>query len=153
MVNDSVKFLPLGNWLRNRRVADRLKHWLKEGSSPEKLALSIALGVAIGTFPLLGVPTLLCGIAAAALRLNFPVLQLVNSLMYPLQIALLWPFARLGGQLFGGGSFTHGWADMTTLAAVALHTTAAWFCFAIPAALIIYHAAHRLLIRYKARTA
>lgn len=152
-MNDSVKFLPLGNWLRNRRVGDRLKHWLKEGSSPEKLALSIALGVAIGTFPLFGVPTLLCGIAAAVLRLNFPMLQLVNSLMYPLQIALLWPFARLGRELFGGGTFTHGWADMTTLVTVALHTTAAWFCFAIPAAVIIYCAAHRFLIRYKTRTA
>lgn len=152
-MNDSVKFLPLGRRLRNSRVADRLRHWLKEGSSPEKLALSIALGVAIGTFPLFGVPTLLCGVAAAALRLNFPVLQLVNSLMYPLQIALLWPFARLGGQLFGGGSFTDGWANMTSLMTLALHTTAAWFCFAIPAALIIYHAAHRLLIRYRARTA
>lgn len=149
-MNASVKLLPLGNWLKNTGVAKRLIHWLKEGSSPEKLALSIALGVVIGTFPLFGIPTLLCGLAAAVWRLNFPVLQLVNSLMYPVQIALLWPFAWFGGVLFG---VHHRWTTLAGAFAVALHSAVAWLCFAIPAALIIYAAARRVLLRYRCRMA
>jgi uncharacterized protein (DUF2062 family) len=73
---------------------------LKQGVTPEKLALSLALGAALGVFPALGWTTTLCAIAALALRLNLPAIQIVNYLMYPLQIALLIPFFRLGERLF-----------------------------------------------------
>src|SRR5581483_8467642 len=104
--------------------------WLKDETSTEKLAFSLALGLVLGVFPVLGVPTILCGIAAAVWRLNFPALQLVNYLAYPLQLALLWPFARFGGALFGVSQHLRGAGSFTLLA---LHTTAAWLCFAVPA--------------------
>ena len=114
----------------------RLCHWLREGVSVETLALSVALGFVLGICPLFGVPTVLCGIAAVVLRLNFPALQLVNYLVYPLQLLLLWPFARLGKLLFGAAPGF--WV-------LALHTAAAWMCFALPAGLIAYIAMRRLL--------
>jgi uncharacterized protein (DUF2062 family) len=64
------------------------------------LSLSIALGAVIGILPVLGSTTLLCAAAAILLRLNLPVIQLSNYLVYPLQIALLIPFVRLGAFLF-----------------------------------------------------
>lgn len=73
---------------------------LKQGVTPEKMALSIALGIAFGIFPALGWTTGLCAIAAVALRLNLPAIQIVNYFMYPAQIALLIPFWRLGEGLF-----------------------------------------------------
>ena len=73
---------------------------LRQGVTPEKIALSIALGVTLGVFPALGWTTILCAIAAFALRLNLPAIQLVNYLMYPAQLALLLPFFRLGEKLF-----------------------------------------------------
>lgn len=73
---------------------------LKQGVTPEKLALSLALGATLGVFPALGWTTTLCAIAALALRLNLPAIQIVNYFMYPLQIALLIPFFRLGEKLF-----------------------------------------------------
>ncbi len=124
------------------KIIERLSAWLKDESSTEKLALTVALGVVLGVFPFFGIPTILCGLAAAVWRLNFPALQLVNYFAYPLQIALLWPFARLGGALFGA---SHPLQGLTGLSLIALRTTAAWLCFAIPAALILYFAVHRLL--------
>jgi hypothetical protein len=61
----------------------------------ERLAVSLALGAVLGVFPVVGVPTFLCGAVAAVWRLNFPALQLMNYVVYPLQIALLWPFTAV----------------------------------------------------------
>jgi uncharacterized protein (DUF2062 family) len=73
---------------------------LQQGVTPEKLALSLALGVALGIFPAIGATTALCAMAAFALRLNLPAIQIVNYFVYPAQIALLLPFFRLGEKLF-----------------------------------------------------
>jgi uncharacterized protein (DUF2062 family) len=83
-----------------RRVARPIVDLLKQGVTPEKMALSLALGAALGVFPALGWTTSLCAIAALALRLNLPAIQIVNYFMYPAQIALLLPFFRLGERVF-----------------------------------------------------
>lgn len=74
---------------------------LRQGTTPEKIALTIALGVVIGIFPILGATTVLCGIAAVRLRLNQPIIQSVNYLAYPVQLITLLPFYRAGETLFG----------------------------------------------------
>lgn len=74
---------------------------LTQGVSPEKLALTIALGIMISIFPILGATTALCALAGIALRLNQPIIQLVNYLAYPLQLALLIPFYRAGEHMLG----------------------------------------------------
>ena len=68
--------------------------------SPEKIALTIALGVVLGVTPVLGSTTLLCTAAALLLRLNLPAIQLVNGVTYPLQFVMLIPFYRLGAWMF-----------------------------------------------------
>jgi len=84
----------------HRRVVRPVIGLLKQGVTPEKIALSIGLGVALGVFPALGWTTALCAIAALVLRLNLPAIQAVNYFMYPAQIALLIPFFRFGEKLF-----------------------------------------------------
>ena len=83
-----------------RKLVRPLLDLLRQGVTPEKIALSVALGVALGVFPALGWTTALCAIAAFALRLNLPAIQIVNYFMYPVQLALLLPFFRLGEKLF-----------------------------------------------------
>ena len=83
------------------RVVGPVITQLKQGMAPEKVALTIALGVVIGIFPVLGATTLLCGLVAVWLRLNQPIIQLVNYLVYPLQIVMLLPLYRAGETLFG----------------------------------------------------
>lgn len=69
---------------------------LVQGVTPPKVALSIALGISLGVFPVLGTTTMLCAIAAIRLKLNQPIIQLVNWLVYPLQLALILVFVRIG---------------------------------------------------------
>ena len=83
------------------KIAKWAKSLLKEGMEPKKIAFCIALGIVLGIFPVLGTSSLLCMLAAFALRLNLAAIQVVNYLVYPLQIILIAPFYGFGGWLFG----------------------------------------------------
>ncbi|TGK09014.1 DUF2062 domain-containing protein [Leptospira fletcheri] len=74
---------------------------LKTGISPEKIALSLVLGGAIGVFPLIGTTMALAAVFGFLLRLNPISVQLANYAMYPLQIFLLIPFLEFGARLSG----------------------------------------------------
>ena len=78
-----------------RRLADPVLALLKQGLTPEKLALSLALGAILGVFPVLGATTALCLGAGLAFRLSHPALQIANLAVYPLQIPLILVFVRL----------------------------------------------------------
>jgi uncharacterized protein (DUF2062 family) len=88
-----------------RRLVRPILDLLRQGVTPEKIALSVALGAALGVFPALGWSTTLCAIAAIVLRLNMPAIQIVNYFVYPAQIALLVPFFRWGEKLFHASHF------------------------------------------------
>ena len=80
-------------------LAARLLHLLRQGLSPESLALSLALGAGLSCFPVFGTTTILCTIIAAAFRLNLPAIQVGNFLALPLQLGLVIPFLRLGERI------------------------------------------------------
>jgi len=84
-----------------RRLYAPLLALLRQGVTPRKLALSLALGVTLGLIPVLGVSTALCAVVALALRLNMPAIQLVNYLLTPLQLIFIIPFLRFGERLTG----------------------------------------------------
>lgn len=88
------------DWWQRRVVAPVVAQ-LRQGITPEQVALTLALGGVLGIFPILGATTVLCGVAGVWLRLNQPLIQLVNYLVYPAQILLLIPFYRAGERLFG----------------------------------------------------
>ena len=83
-----------------RRALDAVVALLKQGTSPDQIARAVALAVVLGVFPVLGSTTALCAAAAALLRLNLPLMQLVNWLIYPVQIALLIPLMNAGNFFF-----------------------------------------------------
>jgi len=88
--------------LRNvirRRLFEPILTLLRQGITPEKIALSLAFGLGLGIFPVLGLPTILCTAAALSLRLNLAAIQLVNYLAVPLQLVLIIPFVRWGEYL------------------------------------------------------
>ncbi|MFP5277634.1 MAG: DUF2062 domain-containing protein [Acidobacteriota bacterium] len=74
--------------------------WLRQGITPGRLAITLALGFAIGCVPVVGAPTLLCAGLAICLRLNLPAIQAANYAAMPFQLALIFPFMRLGGHLY-----------------------------------------------------
>jgi uncharacterized protein (DUF2062 family) len=73
---------------------------LMQGASPERLAAGIAVAAAISIFPLLDFSTFLCLVFGYGLKLNQPLLQAVNYLLYPLQLLLMPIFLRLGEWIF-----------------------------------------------------
>lgn len=79
-----------------RRVVDPLLTQVRQGLSPAGLAWGLAVGLGLGTFPVLGTTTLLCVGVGLVFRMNHPALQTANYLAYPLQLALLVPEVRLG---------------------------------------------------------
>ena len=83
-----------------RRVIKPLVKLLRQGVTPEKLALSLALSAALAVIPAFGWSVWLCGLTGLALGLNLPAMQAVNYFLYPAQVALLLPFFRLGEKLF-----------------------------------------------------
>ena len=86
--------------LWTRRVVAPIVAQLTQGVTPEKIALTIALGLALGIFPVLGATTILCAVAAGWLKLNQPIIQLVNYAVYPVQVFAIIPFYRAGETLF-----------------------------------------------------
>lgn len=117
---------------------------LRAGISPQRLALTLALGFAIGCLPVIGVPTALCAVLAIALRLNVPAIQAANYLAMPLQLMLILPFARMGGWMFSSGqryrlATTHASLGGILRASgnVASHTLAAWLVIAGPMVLVL----------------
>src|SRR5271155_6084176 len=98
-----------------RRLVRPVLDLLRQGVTPEKIALSVALGVALGVFPVLGSTTALCALAALVLRLNLPAIQVVNYFVYPLQIGLLIPFFRAGEILFGAPHLPLSLAEILTV--------------------------------------
>lgn len=133
-----------------RRAVDPILELMRQGLTPEKIALSLAFGIVLGVFPILGSTTILCAVAALIFRLNLPAIQLVNYLIYPLQFLLLIPFLRLGEKLFHAAPMRLSVAQMLAMAhadpshAIAtlwlagLHAMSAWLLIAPAATLLLY---------------
>jgi uncharacterized protein (DUF2062 family) len=133
--------------IRIASVKQSVADWLRQGISPRRLALTLALGFAIGCFPVVGIPTALCALLALALRLNLPAIQAANYLVMPLQLVLIVPFVRLGGWLLASGpnqvtkagGLLHA-SPMNLLlgfGGLAGHAMLAWLVLAVPAVVLM----------------
>jgi uncharacterized protein (DUF2062 family) len=141
----------------HRRLIAPIVVLLTQGITPEKIALSIAFGIVLGVFPVLGSTTILCAAAALIFRLNLPAIQLVNYLIYPLQIFFLLPFIRLGEMLFRAAPLQLSLAQMLAMARADLphaietlwlagvHAMSAWLLIGPPAILLLYFLLSRAL--------
>jgi uncharacterized protein (DUF2062 family) len=137
--------------------------WLRQGVSPYRLALALALGFAIGCIPVVGIPTVLCALLALALRLNLPAIQAANYAVMPLQLLLIVPFVRLGGWLFASGPIqatkAHAllrlspWNLFSQLSSLAGHAMLAWLVIAGPAVVLMTFTLTMLLRRVPALAA
>jgi uncharacterized protein (DUF2062 family) len=137
-----------------RRIARPIVELLRQGVTPEKMALSLALGVAFGVFPALGTTTALCALVAFIWRLNLPAIQIANYFVYPIQLALIIPFFRAGEILFGAPHLplsasqvvamvrANLWGSICFLWTTTWHAMVAW-CLAAP---VFVALAHLLLV-------
>lgn len=75
---------------------------LKQGASPHELAMACSLGTVFGLFPVFGTTTTICFIVGTKMRLNQPLIQLVNYAMSPIHLIMIPVFLKLGGWIFQG---------------------------------------------------
>jgi uncharacterized protein (DUF2062 family) len=134
----------------HRRLVQPLAALLTQGITSEKVALSLAFGIVLGVFPLLGSTTLLCAAAAVVLRLNLPAIQLVNYFVYPVQLALIVPFMRAGEILYRAQPARLSLAQIlamaradlphaiSTLWVAALHAVSVWLLLAPLVIFVLY---------------
>ncbi len=144
--------------------------WLRQGISPRRLALTLALGFVVGCIPVVGIPTALCALIALAFRLNQPAIQAANYAAMPFQVALILPLLKLGGKLlpiaarpgfdFSGlshmsvGLFTHASHPLLIqLGGMAGQALLAWLLLAIPVVVLLTPTLTLLLRRVPALAA
>jgi uncharacterized protein (DUF2062 family) len=84
-----------------RHVIDPIAAQLTQGITPEKIALTMAVGSALALFPIFGTTTLLCLLAGIVLKLNQAIIQLVNVLCATIHFPLIVCLFRLGHVAFG----------------------------------------------------
>lgn len=122
----------------------------REGFTSEKLALSVSIGIIGGTFPIIGLASLVCLLLTIIFKQNLVIVQVTNYLVYPLQIVLLIPFLRIGNAVIAGNhialtinqvvlafkaGFLHG---LNQIGMISIYGIMAWFVVAAPALLILY---------------
>jgi uncharacterized protein (DUF2062 family) len=134
-----------------------VKSMLKEGMSLRKIALCISLGFVLGIFPVLGATTLLCTVAALMLRLNLPAIQVVNYMVYPLQLGMLAPFYGVGNWLFKqqgvplinadliGLLQNDFWGSMANLWDLTLYAVLTWMAISPLLVLMLYSASKPII--------
>lgn len=126
------------------------KKLLTQGMSPHKIALTVALGTALALFPVLGVTTFLCALAAVALRLNHAVIQVVNYAVYPLQLALIGGFYALGSRWFGDVGTAEAvaalptllrddfWGGLMAMKQLVFHAVVVWLVISLLLVMVLY---------------
>jgi uncharacterized protein (DUF2062 family) len=129
----------------SQSVRQNIARWLRQGMSPRRLALTLALGLAVGCIPVVGIPTLVCAALALTLRLNLPAIQAANYAVMPLQLALIVPFIKLGGWLMAGSNKAAGapmlhrsaMGVLTQMGGFAGQALLAWLVIAVPAVFLM----------------
>jgi uncharacterized protein (DUF2062 family) len=140
-----------------RRLVDPLVQQLTQGVSPEKIALTIAVGTALALFPILGTTTALCTAAGVTLGLNQPIIQGLNLVCGFIWIPLLVAFVRLGDFVTRTASPSlalptlfaafrhHPWQFFHRYGLTAWHGVLGWAIFAVLWVPLAYFIARPLL--------
>lgn len=79
-----------------RRLIAPLRAQLTQGVTPDRLALTLAVGTACSLLPFFGFTWLMNLAVGLALRLNQPILQILNQLLGPLQLVMILVYVRAG---------------------------------------------------------
>ncbi len=151
-----------GFW--RRRVVEPIRAQLTQGVTPDKIALTLGVGTACSLLPFLGFTSLLNLSVGLALRMNQPILQTLNQLLGPVQLALILVQVRAGEWIWGatGDRFTVGemvrtFRDSSVTEFLArfgwagIHALTAWLLFAPVLAAVVYFSARPALRRAAAR--
>ncbi len=148
-----------------RRVRDPLIGLFIQGLTPDQIARTLGIGTACSLFPFLGFTSLLNLGVGLWLRLNQPILQILNQALAPVHLVMIVLYVRLGEwfwhvederftigemlrvfreQSFGEFLQRFGWAG--------LHAFTAWALTAPVLIVAVYYAVRPALRRLASKT-
>ena len=146
-----------------RKVTNPLINFLRQGLTPEMLSRTIASGLLVGTIPIPGTSTLLCTALSLGFRMNLALIQLVNYLVFPLQILLFVPFytiaSKISGKIiffnaseisaqFAGSNWQTASIDLLWLAGTSVLV---WLLIMFPVSLMVYFILKPVMKRFARR--
>jgi uncharacterized protein (DUF2062 family) len=129
--------------------------------SPEKMALTCALGVVVGILPIWGVTTFICLLIAPVFRINIVMLQLVHYFVYPLQLLLIIPFIKVGTFLFGVNPMPYAltelismfkidfWGELKQVGFAIALGVGVWAVVSVPLGMGIYFISHHFFVKWR----
>jgi uncharacterized protein (DUF2062 family) len=141
--------LKLKKYFKNKLLLPILD-LLRQGMSPEKLSLTVTLGIIIGIMPFLVIGSYILLALAVILRLNIPVIQIVCHAVIVVKVALFVPFLKMGQAIFSvpqlpydtNEIFSHlkteFWDTFSVAWQVSLSGILAWLIISIPLGYVIY---------------
>jgi len=150
----------MNGFLHKRLIAPLIEQ-LKQGVTPEKIALSIAFGSMVGIFPVIGLTSILCGLIGFSFRLNPVAIQVINYAVYPVQILLLVPFVRFGEYLTNSNPFPISPKAIYEMLQIGLletiqyfwnatmHGILGWLVFTLPCFFVIYFISVPIMMKTK----
>lgn len=81
-------------------MGDPILALLSQGVTPDKIAATLAVGTAISLFPFFGLTTAFNILVGLKLRMNQPLLQVLNYLLTPLHLIMIFVYVRIGETLW-----------------------------------------------------
>lgn len=146
-----------------KRIGKHAGEFLNQGLAPEMISRTIATGFLIGTIPIPGISTVLCAALAVGFRMNMALIQLVNYLVFPLQMLLFFPIYSIASKITGkeiikeipellekmsGSILLSASTDIILLFAKILLV---WIVIMFPVSVIIYFGVNPILIRINSK--
>jgi uncharacterized protein (DUF2062 family) len=142
-----------------RRVIQPILAQLTQGVTPDRIALTLGVGLACGLFPFLGFTTALCFVVAWLMRLNQPIVHVINQLLWPVHLPMIAVYVHLGERLYGARAMPFDPEEVSRIffesqrefwarfGLMGLHAFTAWL-ISVPLIVgIVYYAARPLLRR------
>lgn len=122
----------------------------KDGLTPEKLALSVTIGIIAGVFPVIGATTMVSLLLTLLFRQNLLVVQSVQWLFALVQLLLIIPFMQFGAFILNAqvahiniALINHAFqpgilSGIRTTGLFLLYAILSWTLVAIPAGTLSY---------------
>lgn len=132
-------------------MVDPVVAQLTQGLTPQKIALTIAVGSSIAMFPIFGTTTIICLLVGIVMKLNQPIIQAVNYACTPLHLPFIYYSFRWGNKWFGNPDTHLAFRPMmrllrehpldfvTTYSMTALHAVMVWAILVPIWAIAVYY--------------
>jgi uncharacterized protein (DUF2062 family) len=145
-----------------RKTVDNFNTLIKQDLSAPKMSKAVAWGLFLGIIPFFcGVNIMLSALVCWRFKLNHLLVQLVNNVVYPLQLILFVPFIKIGVKWFSSSEMVFSsnlilsifkdnvWDGICLLGSWNLYGLLAWLILGVPSGIVVYFISLKLFERFR----